>query len=168
MREDTSRSPFLRIGLALGVVVLLGLAGGLAYYFRSPRRAPTSSKFTGSIANNHLMSNSGGESATFSTHGSVDLPGEYFQPKGPNGQSCASCHIPEDAWSITPSTLQRLFDETGGSHPVFTTLDANNPEMDVSTSEARRAAYRPTSPLHPVPQRFARHPRCVGSCDWLP
>src|SRR5262245_18299156 len=48
--------------------------------------------------------------ATFSTQGSVDLTGEYFQAQGTNGRSCATCHTPGEAWSITPSTLQNLFD----------------------------------------------------------
>jgi hypothetical protein len=42
---------------------------------------------------------------------------------------------------MNPGTLQELFDETEGTHPVFNLLDANNPAMDVSTPEARRAAY---------------------------
>jgi hypothetical protein len=71
----------------------------------------------------------------------VDLAGEYFQAQGTNGRSCATCHVPEDAWSINPPTLQRLFDETAGTHPVFNLLDANNPSMDMSTFEGRLAAY---------------------------
>ena len=141
MKRYSSRILGLRIGAVVAVVALLGLAWGLAYYLRSRRVAPTSSKFQGSIPNNHMMRNPGGEAATFSTQGSVNLTGEYFQPQGTNGQSCASCHIPEEAWSITPGTLQRLFDETDGTHPVFNPLDANNPNMDVSTPDARRAAY---------------------------
>jgi cytochrome c peroxidase len=141
MKRYSSGSLGLRIGVLVAVVALLGLAGGLAYYLRSRRAAPTSSKYRDNLANNHPIGNPGGEAATFSTQGSVNLTGEYFKPQGTNGQSCASCHIPEDAWSITPATLQRLFDETGGTHPVFNQLDANNPGMDVSTTEARRAAY---------------------------
>lgn len=131
----------LRIGIAVAVVALLGLAWGLAYYLRSKRVAPTSSKYQDSIPNNHLMLNPGGEAATFSARGSVNLTGEYFQVQGTNGQSCATCHIPEESWSITPGTLQRLFNETDGIHPVFSLLDANNPNMDVSTAASRRAAY---------------------------
>jgi cytochrome c peroxidase len=93
------------------------------------------------IANNQPIRNPDGFAATFSTRGLVDLTGEYFQAQGANGRSCASCHTPEDAWSITPGTLQRLFDETGGTHPVFNALDANNPAMDLSTVDARRAAF---------------------------
>lgn len=141
MKRDSSRSLGLRIGAVVAVVVLVGVALGLAYYLRSKPVAPTSSKLRGSIPNNQLIRNAGGEAATFSTQGSVNLTGEFFQAQGTNGQSCASCHIPEEAWSITPDTLQHLFDETGGTHPVFNKLDANNPNMDVSTPEARRAAY---------------------------
>jgi cytochrome c peroxidase len=141
MKRYSSWSLGLRIGVPVAIIALLGVAWGLTYYLRSRRVAPTSSRFQGSIPNNHLMQNPGGEAATFSTKGSVNLTGEYFQAQGTNGQSCASCHIPEDAWSITPGTLQRLFNETDGKNPVFNLLDANNPNMDVSTSAARRAAY---------------------------
>lgn len=141
MKRWSSRSLGLRIGVLAAVVALLGLAWGLAYYLRSKPGAPTSSKLKGSIPNNHPLRNPGGEAATFSTNGSVNLTGEYFKPQGKNGQSCATCHIPEEAWSITPATLQQLFEETDGTHPVFSPLDANNPNMDVSTKEARRAAY---------------------------
>lgn len=140
MKRFSSWSLSLRIGVA--VIALLGLAGGLFYYLRSKRVAPTSSsKLQGSIANNQPLPNPGGEAATFSTAGSVNLTGEYFKVQGSNGRSCVTCHIPEEAWSITPATLQRLFDETNGTHPVFNLLDADNPNMDVSTVEARRAAY---------------------------
>ena len=93
------------------------------------------------IPNNFAMLNPGGYAATFSTQGSVNLTGEYFQAQGTNGRSCASCHIPEDAWAITPVTLQRLFEETDGYHPVFNALDANNPAMPLTTEEERRAAF---------------------------
>jgi cytochrome c peroxidase len=141
MKRYGSRSLGLRLGALAAVVALLGLALGLAYYLRSRQGPPTSSKFKGSLPNNQPIQNPGGEEATVSTRGAVNLTGEFFKAQGKNGQSCATCHIPEEAWSITPATLQRLFDETDGKHPVFSPLDANNPKMDVSTKEARRAAY---------------------------
>jgi cytochrome c peroxidase len=94
-----------------------------------------------SIPNNLPVPNPGGHSSTFSTQGQVDLTGEYFQAQGSNGRSCASCHTPAEAWSITPGTLERLFEETGGTHPVFNPLDADNPGLPVSTVDERRAAY---------------------------
>lgn len=93
------------------------------------------------IPNNFPFLNPGGIAATFSTQGSVDLTGEFFQAQGTNGRSCASCHTAGDAWSINPDTLRRLFNRTDGTDPVFNLLDANNPNMDVSTEEARRLAY---------------------------
>lgn len=141
MKRYSSWGLGLRIGAPLALIALIGLAWGLAYYLRSRPGAPTSSKLQGTIPNNQPLPNPAGEAATFSSRGSVNLTGEFFQAQGKNGQSCASCHIPEEAWSITPVTLQRLFDETDGKHPVFSPMDANNPNMDVSTSAARRAAY---------------------------
>jgi hypothetical protein len=71
------------------------------------------------ISNRRTFRNPAGRAGTFSTQGSIDLTSEFFNPQGTNGRSCASCHIPEDAWSINPGTLQQLFDETDGTHPVF-------------------------------------------------
>ncbi len=141
MKRFSLWNPGFRIRAMVTAVALLGSAWGVACNLRSKPVAPTSSKLQGSIPNNHPLRNPGGEAATFSANGSVNLTGEYFQPQGTNGQSCATCHIPEEAWSISPGTLQQLFDETDGMHPVFNPLDANNPNMDVSTKEARRAAY---------------------------
>jgi cytochrome c peroxidase len=121
----------LRVGMA-GLVLLLGSGG-------TSRLAQGDG--CDSIPNNHLFKNPGGKAATFSTQGHVDLTGEYFQAQGTNGRSCVSCHVAEDAWSINPPRLQKLFNKTGGTHPVFNILDANNPAMDVTTVEARRAAY---------------------------
>lgn len=124
-----------RIRAVVAVVVLLGFAWGIELI------GATSTALPDSIPNNRPFRNPGGKAATFSTQGSVNLTGEYFQAQGTNGRTCASCHTPEEAWSINPGTLERLFDETGGTHPVFNLLDANNPNMDISTVEARRAAY---------------------------
>jgi cytochrome c peroxidase len=145
MKKDSSRrSPGFKIGVAVALVALVGLVWGIAYYLRTWQRhvTPTSSRFQGSLPNNQLMQNPGGEATTVSPKGSVNLTGEFFKARGKNGQGCVTCHIPEEAWSITPATLQRLFDETDGRHPVFTPLDINNPNMDVSSKESRRAAYR--------------------------
>jgi hypothetical protein len=108
-----------RIRAMVAVVTLLGLAWWLAYDLGCFVLGVASSKPKESIPNNHPQKNPGGKAATFSTQGSVNLSGEYFQAQGTNGRSCASCHIPEEAWSINPGTLQDLFDKTDGTHPVF-------------------------------------------------
>ena len=119
-----------RIGV-LALSVVLGFASALVL------AGQVNSMDAQQLPNNLPHPNPGGKAATFSTQGAVDLTGEFFQAQGTNGRSCATCHIAEDAWSINPGTLQDLFDQTGGTHPVFNLLDANNPNMDVSTPDAR-------------------------------
>ena len=138
-RIVVSKCRSIRVLIAFSAI--LGLASVLVFDAGPAIVGQVSSMDQESIANNLPHPNPGGKAATFSTEGAVNLTGEYFQAQGTNGRSCVTCHIPEEAWSINPGTLQDLFDQTGGTHPVFHTLDANNPEMDVSTPEARLAAY---------------------------
>lgn len=138
-RVVVSRS--LAIRVALPAIVIIGLASILIFDPGFNLVAKVNSMVPDALPNNLPHPNPGGKAATFSTQGEVNLTGEYFQAQGTNGRSCVSCHIPEEAWSINPGTLQTLFDETGGTHPIFNTLDANNDTMDVSTPEARLAAY---------------------------
>ncbi|HWC75907.1 MAG TPA: hypothetical protein VG778_00500 [Blastocatellia bacterium] len=141
MKRRSSWSLGRRIRAMAGVIGLLGVLWGLKSDLGAAPVGSASPKHKDRVPNNHPAPNPGGKAATFSTEGFVDLTGEYFQAQGTNGRSCVSCHRPEEAWSINPGTLQRLFDETDGTHPVFNVLDANNPNMDVSTLEARLDAY---------------------------
>jgi hypothetical protein len=124
-------------------VALAALALGLTYVLG---HAPVAQAGAGAdtVPNNRPAPNPNGAAATFTTQGSsVDLTGEYFQQQGTNGRSCATCHIPEEAWGINPGTLQRLFSETDGKHPVFNKLDANNPDAIPAepTEEQLLASY---------------------------
>jgi cytochrome c peroxidase len=138
MNSGNSRTLSQRIRAAVAISALLGFA---LWIGSDTGAGATTAVPQDSIPNNHPEKNPGGKSATFSAQGHVDLTGEYFQAQGTNGRSCATCHTAEEAWSINPSTLQDLFDKTDGTHPIFNTLDANNPNMDVSTPEARLVAY---------------------------
>ena len=72
----------------------------------------------------------------------IDLGNPFFQSLGTNGRSCASCHQSGEGWSITPAGVQLRFLATEGKDPLFQPHDvANAPNLDVSTVEARRAAY---------------------------
>ena len=141
IKRFSSWSAGLRIGATAAIIALLVLALWLANYLRSRPVALTNARLRLSMPNNQLLPNPGGEAATFSTKGAVDLAGEFFQVQGANGQTCSTCHIPQEGWSINPGTLQYLFNESDGKHPVFSRLDVNNTNADVSTTEARRAAY---------------------------
>ena len=120
-------------------IVALTLVAGLAATARV--RAGSEQDTPTFLPNNFPQINSSGISTTFATGGFVDLSGEYFQPQGSNGRACSTCHAPQDAWSMTPGTIRRLFARTNGTHPIFNRLDADNPDADLSTVEARRAAY---------------------------
>jgi cytochrome c peroxidase len=146
MKRYSAPSLGRRMRAMVAVVALLGLAWGLVYELGptlvGATNATTSESQDG-IPNNHPQRNPGGKAATFSTQGSVNLTGEFFQAQGTNGRSCVTCHIPEEAWAINPGTLQHMFDETEGKHPVFNELDANNPDViDAnSTTEQLLAGY---------------------------
>ncbi len=87
--------------------------------------------------------NPAGFAATYSTAGSIDLTNPFFQSLGTNGRACVSCHQPSDGWTVTPPHIQARFDASGGTDPIFRPNDGSvSPDADVSTVEARRAAYK--------------------------
>ena len=89
-----------------------------------------------------VFRNASGLGATFNTAGALDLRNPFFQKLGTNGRSCDTCHQPADGWTVTPASIRARFEASGGLDPIFRTNDgSNSPEADVSTVEARRAAY---------------------------
>ena len=94
-----------------------------------------------SLPNNFPLLGPGGFSSSYSTQGLISFTGAYHQEQGSNGRECGNCHFPTSAWSVRPGDMQLLFFLSGGTHPVFNPLDANNPTADVSTMAARRTAY---------------------------
>ncbi len=80
--------------------------------------------------------------STYSTNGSIDLGNPFFQSLGTNGRACGSCHQPADGWTVTPPHIQRRFEESNGTDPIFRPVDgANCPSADVSSYASRRSAY---------------------------
>jgi hypothetical protein len=84
-----------------------------------------------------------GTLGTVSTAGEIiDRDNPFFQSLGTNGRACVTCHVPNAAWTITPSEVRDRFARTEGRDPLFRTVDgANSPNADVSTEQARRTAY---------------------------
>jgi len=93
------------------------------------------------LPNNFPFVNQAGTAATFSTAGAVDLDNAFHVPQGSNGRSCESCHLVQSGWSISPADVELRFLLTQGTDPIFNLLDADSPNADVSTPQARRAAY---------------------------
>jgi len=74
--------------------------------------------------------------------GAIDRSNPFFQPLGVNGRTCNSCHDARTGWTMTPVLARILFELSGGTSSLFRPHDeANRPDADVSTVEARRAAY---------------------------
>ena len=122
--------------LALAALILVaGLAAA------SGVRADSEPGPPNRLPNNFPHFNTAGFATTFAPGGFVDLTGAFFTPQGTNGRSCSTCHLAQDGWSITPGTIGLLFASTDGTHPIFNPLDADNPDADLSTVEARRAGY---------------------------
>jgi len=118
------------------------LLAGIVFAGFGIMQADSGEKSEGKLANLLPFPNSSGFASTFSTTGSVDLTGPFFQSLGTNGRSCGSCHQPSEGWTVTPEGVQRRFRESNGNDPIFRPVDgATCPTDDVSTREARRKAY---------------------------
>lgn len=86
--------------------------------------------------------NSAGLLRSFVATGAIDTTNPFFQSLGTNGRSCATCHVAGDDWTITPEHVRERFEATGGTDPIFRTVDgSNSPLADVSTVAERRKAY---------------------------
>ncbi|HZJ64289.1 MAG TPA: hypothetical protein VFD36_12285 [Kofleriaceae bacterium] len=90
------------------------------------------------VPNNFPLLNSAGLGASYNASGYVDLSNNFTTPQGTNGRDCATCHTPEDGWSIKPSTVALMFLLTSGTHPIFVNnLDTDTPTSDMTTVAAR-------------------------------
>jgi hypothetical protein len=97
-----------------------------------------------SIPNLYPFPNENGFLATYNIPNTpIDLTGPFFQSLGANGRSCASCHLPDQGWSIAAARVKARFETTQGTDPIFRTNDGSNCDhsIDASTVDGRRRAY---------------------------
>jgi cytochrome c peroxidase len=127
------RSKSSRRLVALGVTALAGFSFTVLLADDERHAEPKEDHFD----------NSRGRTRTYSTTGSIDLTGPFFQSLGTNGRSCGTCHRPSDAMSVSAAHIQSRFDATGGLDPIFRPNDGSNCDhnIDLSTVAGRRAAY---------------------------
>lgn len=50
----------------------------------------------------------------------------FFIPLGTNGRACVSCHQPADAMSLSVETIRTRWRQSGGSDPIFASVDGAN------------------------------------------
>jgi hypothetical protein len=128
-KHETRRSRRSITGVALVVAATVLIATAWA-----------SSTMPGHVGE-RLFPNPSGVLATAGPNG-TDIENPFFQELGTNGRSCATCHRPAQAWTITPAELQDRFDRTDGLDPIFRANDGSNCEgADISTARTRRDAF---------------------------
>ena len=93
------------------------------------------------IPNGFPFPNAAGTAGTVSTAGAVDLDHAFHSLQGANGRTCESCHLPHAGWSVRPIDVELMFLFTGGTDPLFNTLDADSPTAPMRTVKERLAAY---------------------------
>jgi cytochrome c peroxidase len=67
-----------------------------------------------------------GEIATFNNNGPINRQSAFFQSLGTNGRSCATCHVEDQAFSISPPQIRERFEKTRGRDPLFAGVDGAN------------------------------------------
>jgi cytochrome c peroxidase len=77
-----------------------------------------------------------GATETFNANGRTNTKGAFFQSLGANGRSCATCHVADQAMSISPRQIRRRFEETRGRDPLFNAVDGANCGNAKTSSEA--------------------------------
>jgi cytochrome c peroxidase len=70
--------------------------------------------------------NRAGVLATINVNGRTDPKNAFFQALGSNGRSCATCHVPSQAMSISPPAVRARFKRTNGRDPLFAPVDGAN------------------------------------------
>jgi len=73
----------------------------------------------------------------------LDASNAFFaEDLGKNAQACYDCHQPRQGFSLLVPAIQSTFDTTAGTDSIFATSDtASRPDADISTLDARRAAF---------------------------
>ena len=85
-----------------------------------------------------------GSLQTLAKIASADRHHPFFDAAiGTNGQSCATCHQPNQAFSLGVGSIDQSFAATEGRGVLFRPNDtADRPDADVSTEAARTKAYK--------------------------
>jgi hypothetical protein len=87
-----------------------------------------------------------GVAESFHTAGAIDFTNPFFQPLGSNARDCSTCHAADMGWTMATREVRQLFRDTDGLAPLFLPHDeGTRPDADLSTPEAREAAFGSTT-----------------------
>ena len=102
------RSFLKRSQVWLGMVAVVGAATAVA---------------AATIPNLFPFLDSTGAVSTYSSTGSFDESGPFFQSLGTNGRTCASCHIIGNAMGLSAAHAEAVYERTNGTDPLFAAVD---------------------------------------------
>ncbi len=63
---------------------------------------------------------------TINVNGRTDANGAFFQSLGTNGRSCSTCHVADQAMSMSPPQIRQRFQQSHGRDPLFAAFDGAN------------------------------------------
>tara|TARA_Y100000052_G_scaffold25935_1_gene30120 strand:- start:15941 stop:17461 length:1521 start_codon:yes stop_codon:yes gene_type:complete len=103
-------------------------------------------------------SNASGQLRIQLTGGEIDTNGHpFFEPYGPAGRACITCHQPSDAMSLSTETIQSRWEATNGQDPLFAAVDGSDcpilPQDDPKSHRLllERGLFRIERPWPPKP-----------------
>jgi len=71
--------------------------------------------------------NANGSARLLMADGALETAGHpFFEPIGPNGRACVTCHQPADGMSLTAASAQRQWETRGATDPLFAASDGSN------------------------------------------
>jgi len=101
--------------------------------------------------------NATGSLGVLNASGTVDTKGHpFFEPLGPNGRACVTCHQPANGMSLSVDAIREQWRLTGGRDPLFAAIDGSNcPSLPQSEAASHsllldRGLFRIGLPWPPV------------------
>lgn len=78
------------------------------------------------LAESSIYSDPTGALQIVNANGLTNTKGAFFQSLGTNGRSCSTCHIADQAMSMSPPQIRKRFQQTHGRDPLFAAVDGAN------------------------------------------
>lgn len=79
-----------------------------------------------SHAESSIFSDPSGALQLISANGPIKNNGAFFQSLGTNGRACSTCHVADQAMSMSPPQIRERFEQTHGRDPLFAAVDGAN------------------------------------------
>jgi cytochrome c peroxidase len=64
-----------------------------------------------------------GVMVTYNVNGRNNTSNPFFQVLGTNGRTCATCHVPQNAFGLSATRAERIYERTNGRDPLFAPFD---------------------------------------------